>query len=100
MARQIVWSGPAERDRKRILAYWLERNGSAAYSLRLFHRINTVLARVQQHPFMGRPTDVTGIRVVKIDAYLLFYEVMADAIVVHHLWHEKRDLEKLKGGRR
>lgn len=97
MARQIVWSGPAERDRKRILAYWVERNGSPTYSIKLFQRINTVLSRVQQHPFVGRPTDVTGIRVVKIDAYLLFYEVMADAIVVHHIWHEKRDLPKLKG---
>lgn len=98
MARQVVWSGPAERDRKRILAYWIERNGSPAYSLKLFQRINTVLARVMQHPFVGRPADIAGIRVAKNDAYLLFYEVMADAIVVHHIWHEKRDLAKLKGG--
>lgn len=38
MARQIVWTPPAEKDRKDILAYWLNRNGSPTYSLKLFER--------------------------------------------------------------
>lgn len=96
MARQITWSGPAEKDRRDILAYWLERNDSPAYSLKLFKKINLVLDRVQRNPFMGRPADIPGIRIVRIDDYLLFYEVMADAIVVHHIWHGRRDLSKMK----
>lgn len=95
MARQIVWSAVAEKDRKEILAYWIDRNGSRAFSLNLFKRINTMVGRLLSHPFMGRPSDIAGIRVLKIDHYLLFYEVAEDAIIIHHLWHGRRDLSKL-----
>jgi len=100
MARQVVWSAVAENDRKRILVYWVEWNGSPAYSLKLFRRINGVLERLQRVPYMGRPTDVHGMRVMPVDRYLMFYEVMADAIVVHHLCHEKRDRSSIPNVRR
>jgi|GEM_PF-6789695 len=28
--------------------------------------------------------------------YLIFYEVMADAVVIHHIWDARRDLRKMK----
>ncbi len=96
MARQVVWTAPAEKDRKEILAYWLERNGTPAYSVKLFDRFNTAIARTKEHPYIGRPSDIKGIRVLSVLDYLIFYEVMADAIVVHHLWDARRDLRKLK----
>jgi toxin YoeB len=96
MARQIVWTAPAESDRKEILSYWIDRNGSAAYSLKLFRHFNTAINRTIAHPYIGRPTDINGIRVLRVLDHLIFYEVMADAIVVHHIWHERRDLSKLK----
>jgi|APTNR8051073442_1049403.scaffolds.fasta_scaffold01766_8 toxin YoeB len=96
MARQIVWSVPAERDRKDILAYWNERNGSPTYGLKLFGRINTALGRLLKNPFMGRPSDIPDIRVVLVEDPLLFYEVLSDAILVHHICHGKRDLSKLE----
>ena len=37
-----------------------------------------------------------GIRVLRVEIYLVFYEVMADAIVVHHLWDGRRDLKRLE----
>ncbi len=74
----------------------MERNGSPAYSIKLFGRFNGVLGSLQKNPYRGRPSDIPGIRVLVVDAYLVFYEVMADAIVIHHIWHSKRDLTKLK----
>ena len=96
MAREIAWSGPAEKDRKDILAYWNERNGSEAYSLKLFRRINTVLFKPRNNPYMGRPANIADIRVLPLDRYLLFYEVMSDAILVHHMWHGRRDPSKME----
>src|SRR5689334_2159375 len=96
MARQIVWSGSAENDRKAILSYWLDRNGSSAYSLKLFKRVNRMVERLLAHPFLGRPTDIKGVRVLKIDDYLLFYEVIGEIILIHHIWNGRRDLSKLR----
>jgi toxin YoeB len=96
MARQIVWTPPAEKDRKDILAYWLNRNGSPTYSLKLFERFQAATRKLLAHPFIGRPSDIEGVRVLAVGEYLLFYEVFADSIVVHHIWDGRRDLKKLK----
>lgn len=96
MARQIIWTTPAERDRKEILSYWLERNGSPIYSLKLFERFRIATRTILSHPFIGRPTDIEGIRVLLVEEYLLFYEVFADSIVVHHVWDARRNLKELK----
>ncbi len=96
MARQIVWTAPAERDRQEILRYWLDRNGTATYSLKLLDHFNAVIAKTIAHPYIGRPADIAGIRVLQAYDYFIFYEVMADAIVVHHIWHARRDLSKLR----
>jgi plasmid stabilization system protein ParE len=96
MARQIVWTVPAEQDLKEILVYWVQRNGSATFSSKLYGRIQAAIARTVENPFIGRPTDMDGIRVIRVGEYLIFYEVMADAIVVHHVWDGRRDLEQLE----
>ena len=96
MARKVVWTAPAEKDRKAILSYWIERNGSSTYSLRLFERFRVATKTILSHPYIGRPTNIEGVRVLKVGDYLLFYEVFADSIVVHHIWDGRRNLEDLK----
>lgn len=46
MARQIVWTAPAEKDRKDILAYWIKRNGTPTYSLKLLDRFDVVISKM------------------------------------------------------
>lgn len=50
---------------------------------------------IANKPFVGRPSDVDGIRVKPIRDYLLFYEVLADVIIIHHIWDGRRDLKKM-----
>ena len=64
MARQIVWTEPAEKDLNAILKYWVERNGSAMYSRRLYGQIQAAIERTIRYPFLGRPTDMDRIRVL------------------------------------
>ena len=52
--------------------------------------------KITTNPFMGRPADIDGIRVKPIGDYLLFYEVLVDVIIIHHIWDGRRDLKKLK----
>ncbi|MEO7080608.1 MAG: type II toxin-antitoxin system RelE/ParE family toxin [Flavobacteriales bacterium] len=96
MARKVVWTAPAEKDRKSILSYWIERNGSTTYSLKLFERFRAATKTILSHPYIGRPTNIEGVRVLAVGDYLLFYEVFADSIVVHHIWDGRRNLEDLK----
>ncbi len=96
MARKVVWTVPAEQDRKAILSYWIERNRFSTYSLKLFERFRVATKAILSHPYIGRPTNIEGVRVLEVGEYLLFYEVFADSIVVHHVWDARRNLEDLK----
>ncbi len=96
MARRIVWTEPAEKDLNQVLNYWVERNGSTTYSRRLYGQIQAAVERTIRYPYLGRPTDMDMIRVFRVEMYLVFYEVMADAIVVHHVWDGRRDLKRLE----
>ena len=73
MAEQVVWTARAEKDRKEILSYWIERNGSAAYSLKLHGLFQTAIGTIAQFPLIGRPTDLKGIRVKLVRDYGIFY---------------------------
>jgi hypothetical protein len=46
MARQVVWSRNAQKERVAILGYWVERNGSAAYSVKLDAMFRSALNRI------------------------------------------------------
>ena len=35
MAKRVIWSKKAQKDRREILQYWKQRNLSNAYSLKL-----------------------------------------------------------------
>ncbi len=96
MAGQVVWTGPAEKDREDILTYWKKRNGSWTYSLKLNALFQACVKTIINNPFIGRPSDIEGIRVKAVEKYLLFYEVTGDVIVIHHIWDGRRDLTKLK----
>ncbi|MGV3527888.1 MAG: type II toxin-antitoxin system RelE/ParE family toxin [Flavisolibacter sp.] len=91
MVRQIVWSQRAQNDRKQILIYWKNRNQSSAYSRKLNALFRSTARLISQHPGIGRPTTITGVRVKLIRDYLLFYEVSGDTIVILSIWDNRMD---------
>ena len=91
MARQIVWTENAQRERLAVLRYWLDRNGSGAYSRKLDLMFRSSLRLIAAHPKLGRPTDDEDVRVKAVGDYLLFYTVSPNAVHVLSLWHGKQD---------
>lgn len=91
MARQIVWSANAQRERLAILKYWSDRNGSTRYSEKLDGMFRTALRVIATNPRLGRPTNDTEVRVKIIGDHLLFYSITTAEVHVLSLWHTKRD---------
>jgi hypothetical protein len=40
MAREIIWTATAKIQRKELLTYWIDRNQSKAYSIKLLNKLN------------------------------------------------------------
>lgn len=88
----IVRFTPAAREELReVLAYIEERNPAGAS--KVASRMRRALDLVVEFPLHGAPTDDPGIRRVLAlpYPYVIFYEALADEIMVHRVRHVRRE---------
>lgn len=96
MALKIIWSSLAQRKRKEILSYWSKRNASDAYSKKLNALFIEAVRQLAKFPFIGRTSDMDGVRVKIVREYLLFYEVSDIAIHILTIWDSRQDPDEIK----
>lgn len=96
MAREIVWTDRAQKERKEILKYWIERNRSFNYSLKLDALFRDAVKLINEYPNIGKPTDIENVRVKIIREYLMFYQVADKVIYILTLWDGRQDPESLE----
>jgi plasmid stabilization system protein ParE len=53
MARKIILSNQAQKDRKEILNFWFLKTKSKAYSKSLNQQFNYSIKLLQTHPYIG-----------------------------------------------
>ena len=90
-ARKINWTKDANFERKEILDYWIDRNKSKTYSIKLNKLFINTLKQISDNPKIGRKTDFENVRVKIVRDYLLFYEFDIKQIKVLSLWDGRRD---------
>lgn len=98
MAKQIIWSLKAQKDRKEILHYWRTHNQSSAYSKKLNELFKKAILLIANHPEIGRKTDFENVRVKLVRDYLIFYEATENTISILTIWDNRRNPEELKIG--
>lgn len=94
--RKIIWTNKANFERIEILNYWINRNKSKTYSIKLNRLFIEYLKLVAKSPDIGKPTDIENTRVIIIRDYLLFYEEVDNKIIVLTLWDSRRNPENIK----
>lgn len=55
--RKINWTEKANFERKEILEYWINRNKSKNYSIKLNKLFIDAMRKVSENPTIGRKTD-------------------------------------------
>lgn len=96
MAGEIIWSPKAKSELIEILEYWVNRNKSNIYSLKLNQLIQEQLHFILEFPKICRKTDIENVYVKIIGNYLLFYELEKGNLHVLTIRHGKRNPENLK----
>jgi len=94
--RKIIWTQKANEERKEILSYWIERNRSSAYSVKLNALIKETLRLTAFYPESGRKTTINNVRVKIVRDYLLFYEITPTELIVLVIWDKRRDEKSLR----
>lgn len=96
MAKKIIWTEKANIERKEILGYWIERNKSKTFSLKLNRLFVETLRLLADLPNIGRKTELENVRVKIVKNYLLFYEIKNSELIVLSIWDTRRNEDKLK----
>lgn len=94
--KKIIWSDIAKSELKHILEFYIERNGSVTYSLKILHEIEDLLLTLSKSEFIGRLTSNKRTRVIPMKVYLIFYEINKDSLEIVSFWDNRQDKKKRK----
>lgn len=89
--RKIIWTQKANIERKEILEYWILRNKSKTFSIKLNKLIIDTSYLLAEHPTIGRKTSFKDVRVKIIRDYLIFYEFSKSELIILSSWDGRRD---------
>ncbi len=96
MAKKIVWTETAVKDRFGIYYFWLINNGSNSYSEKLERLFNESAKLIALFPEMGAKTDFPEVRVKLIKDFNVFYRNQSDSIEIIRVWDTRRNPDDLE----
>jgi plasmid stabilization system protein ParE len=89
--RKIVWSNRAKNRLYGILGFYIERNKSKSYSIKLYKLLNKEVKLLLKYPDLGLKTTEPSVRGLIVDNYIIYYEVTNDKIIIHTIWDCRQD---------
>ena len=96
MAKHVVWTQRAQADRRQILKYWLDRNKSSIYCIKLNYLFKQVVKLISNYPQIGKPTSDANARIKVVKDYLVIYQETETTISILTIWDTRQNPEKLK----
>lgn len=93
--RKVIWTDTAARQRRLILEYWLQRNKSTSYPIKLLRLSNKKANRIATNPFVHKVSEFPDMHVAAMGHFSLFYKITDEAIIVTAFWDNRQDPKKL-----
>ena len=92
--KKIIWSKRAKTELNETLEFYLERNGSPDYSLKIILRLESLTNTLTKNYFIGRLTSNKSTRVIPMENFLIFYDLGIDFIEIVSFWDNRQDISK------
>jgi toxin YoeB len=91
--KTIIWSLKAKEEFQKILEFYIQRNNSPTYSLKLMSETEEIMKLLGTYHYLGRCTDNQTTRVIIKVTFLLFYEICKDTIEIVSYWDNRQNPE-------
>ncbi len=89
--RKIVWSNRAKIRLFSILDFYIVRNNSKTYSIKLQKLISKEVNLLLKQPDLGLKTSEDTTRGLIIENYIVYYEITDDKIIIHTIWDSRQN---------
>ena len=94
--KEIIWSDLAKLEFSNVLEFYVFKNGSSDYSLKILEEVEDLLETLSKNEFIGRLTSNKITRVIPMKVYLIFYEINANQIEILSFWDNRQDIKNRK----
>jgi len=94
--RAINWTRQALVDRIGILEYWIKRNKSKQYSIKLDKLFVSASELISNQPEIGRKIAKSNVRMKVVRNYFIIYEFNELEVDILIIWDFRRNPIKLK----
>ena len=89
--RKIAWSNRAKIRLYAILDFYIVRNKSKVYSIKLQKLISKEVNLLLKQPDLGLKTSEDTTRGLIIENYIVYYEISGDKIIIHTIWDSRQN---------
>ena len=93
--RKVIWTETAARQRRYILEYWISRNQSNNYPIKLLRLSNEKANQIAADPLIYKTSEFPDTRVATMGHFSLFYKTTEEAIIIMAFWDNRQDPKKL-----
>ncbi|MTI19799.1 type II toxin-antitoxin system RelE/ParE family toxin [Fulvivirga sp. RKSG066] len=93
--RQVVWTQTAASQRRSILEYWINRNKSNNYSIKILRLSNDKTKVIAQNPKLFRLADFPDTHMAAMGHFSIFYKFNAKEVIITAFWDNRQDPKKL-----
>ena len=95
MAKGIIWTLQAKKEREEILNYWFKITGNKKHSRKLALQFRETVRYLAKYNYLGRPTDINNVRDTIAGDYLMFYKISDTFIEIVSIFDCRRNPEDL-----
>ena len=88
---KIIWSNRAKIRLFAILDFYILRNNSKTYSIKLQKLISKEVNLLLKQPDLGLKTSEDTTRGLIIENYIVYYEITDDKIIIHTIWDSRQN---------
>jgi plasmid stabilization system protein ParE len=92
---RIIWSERAEKQLFSILDYWIKRNKSNVYALKLVSEVDDKLKFIAQNPLASVATTYPKTRKCSMGKYSILYKNEQEVIFITAFWDNRQSPNEL-----
>ncbi len=91
----VIWTRTADLQFVGILEYWVKRNKSNTYSIKLVKLVSDRTKQIAESPLLYKSTDFKDIRVASLGNYSIYYKVSEKDLIISAFWDNRQDPKNL-----
>jgi len=93
--RNVIWTRTADIQFVGILEFWVNRNKSKNYSIKLLKLVIDRTNQISENPELYKRTDFKNVRVASLGNYSIYYKTTENEIIISAFWDNRQDSKKL-----